>query len=148
MNKAWIAISGLILGVSVVLTAHSEPVAKSTEEALQAGNKNIRLDFKMVPLDDDDEGVFIITAGPAYETSTYWKGDNHEVLFDVSGRILLKDDGNYILYYVAHVKFDGKEGKAKFSASSSIVLVPGKEASAAQLGEKTLVVLATPLKMQ
>lgn len=152
MKRALMLASMLTLTVSVSAAYGEAGATASDTQAKQdqasTVTKNIRLDFKMMPLEDDDNGVFIITAGPGYRTSTHWDGEGNDIRFEVSGTITIRDDGKLVVKYDAHLLFHTGEGRAEFRTSSTVLLEAGKELTVAQMGEKTLMICATPIRSQ
>jgi hypothetical protein len=150
MTFALVATAILAIGASI---AQGEPDVTASDTAAKqeqpiAITKNIRLDFKMIPLEEDDNGVFILTAGPEYRTSTRWDGEGTEIRFEVSGKITIREDGKLVVQYAAHLRFHTAEGKAEFRTASTVLLEAGKELAVAQMGEKTLMICATPINPQ
>ena len=113
---------------------------KETTEFL---GKNIRLDFRRMPHDEKDQGVFIVTASPSFKTITSINGGNGEVEFQVSGRVELRDGGGILVTYEASMAFNGNGQGAKFRAASSVLLQPGQELGVSRMGDKTLVIRAS-----
>jgi len=122
---------------------------KKKVEQLTFLKKNVRLDFKRVPLEEEDQGTFIITASPAFNTLTRFRGDFGEAEFEVSGKLKLLDDGRILLAYEAYTSFDGHEEEgAEFHVASTVILQSNKELQVARMGDKILVIRASfePLK--
>lgn len=126
----------------VCLPAISEP-AYGEKEKPEPLARNVRIDFKTIPLADDDKGVFIITGSNQYETRTEFKGDGTRVRFGSFGTLRIQDTGRLFLTYHTHLQLEGPEGKASFYVEGGILLIPGKETELARMGDKILVVTAS-----
>lgn len=106
-------------------------------------DRNVRLDFKIVPLEGNDRGMFVITAVPEYETRVSFKREGQEVEVEIEGEIGLRDDGKILVFYNAHMAWEGNDSQANFHASSGVLLKPGRELEVSRFGEKTLVIRAS-----
>jgi hypothetical protein len=113
------------------------------EEKIQILDRNIRLEFKLLPLEEHDRGVYVITASPWYATRVEFSGEEMEVAFAATGRIETIADDEFFLSYEVSVRFAGDEEEAEFHVESSARLKVGQAVDAASMGEKTLVIRAT-----
>jgi len=105
--------------------------------------RNVLLEFKAIPLEEGDTGIFIISASSEFENHIRLEGDDGEILFGVSGRIQLLDEDHIFVYYEAHTELTGDDGEAEFHTESGVLLQSGRPLLAAKLGDKTLVITAT-----
>ncbi len=149
-------VAGILMVVSLVI-AQEEPgedfrdedaeVEEEFEEddegEIEAFDRNVRLDFKIIPLEGNDRGMFVITAVPEYETSVFFKGEGHAVEVEIEGEIGLRDDGRIFVFYDANMAWEGNNAQANFHASSGVLLRPGRELEVSRFGEKTLVMKAS-----
>ncbi len=139
----------LCVGILVLAIggAAAEPGASAEvegqEEEIEILARNIRLDFKMVPLEADDKGVFLVTASSWYQTSVRFEREGTEIEFGVSGHVRIVEDDRLFITYEGHVEFSGQEEKAEFHVDSSALLQPGEECQVASMGDKTLVIRAS-----
>jgi len=113
------------------------------ERDIEILERTVRLDFKAVPLEDGDEGVYIVTASSQYATAIRLGGDDGALEFEVSGEVRLLDDGRIFVRYEAHTFFEGEDGEAEFHVASGVVLKSGQELAVSRLGDKTLMIGAT-----
>ncbi len=151
MRRILVVVVGLLMVVSLVI-AQEEPGEDFEEEEEfededegepEVFDRNVRLDFKIIPLEGNDRGMFVITAVPEYETSVFFKGEGHAVEVEIEGEIELCDDGRILVFYDAHLAWEGNDGQANFHASSGVLLKPGRELEVSRFGEKTLVIKAS-----
>lgn len=144
VNRLFICVGVFILGAGLAI-AEQELGAEvdDQQEHVESFGKNIRLDFMMVPLENDDKGVYIVTASPYYETSVQFEGDEGRVAFGVSGEVAIRDDGRIFVVYEATMQFKGHEGEGEFNASSSVILKLGQKVGVARMGDKTLTIRAS-----
>jgi hypothetical protein len=115
------------------------------DEEVEQFDRNVRLDFKMVPSDEKDRGAFIIAASPEFEMNVLYRSKQGSIGFNVSGEVLPREDGRIFVRYEAAVAMKGDEGEAEYVAYSSVLLVPGKKLQASRMGDKTLVITASYL---
>ena len=137
----WVSILLLGSGLAMAEPEHDEDHEDRAQE-LEQLERNVRLEFKLVPLDEGDQGVVVVVASPDFRTLTRYHNDEYEVLFVASGRLDLVDDEHIFLAYEAHVEFEGDGEEAEFVVTSSILLTPGKSTPAARMGDKTLMITA------
>ncbi len=157
MRKVFIVVAGLLLVVSLVI-AQEEPGEDFEDENdeieeiddededdddFETFGRNVRLDFKIIPLEGNDRGMFVITAVPEYRTSVAFSGEGHEAEVEIEGEIDLRDDGRIFVFYDAELTWEGNDGRAHFQASSGVLLHPGKALEVSRFGEKTLVIKAS-----
>lgn len=144
MKRLWLCLGIIICAIAVaVVAADTSEEIEGQKEATKVLGKNIRLDFKAVPLEEGDKGIYIITASPEYETGIRLKGDNGKIVFEVSGKVNLLDDGSIFVRYDAHTILKDKKGEAEFSVSSGVILKPGQELGVSRMGDKTLMIRAS-----
>ena len=141
-SALWVSMLLLGSGLALAEPEHYEGGDSGTEKVEQL-ERNVRLEFKLVPLDEGDQASYVLAASPNFRTLTRYQNEEFEVLFEVSGRIDLVDDDRIFLAYEAHVEFDGDDEEAEMIVSSSVLLKPGKATAAARMGEKTLMVTAS-----
>ncbi len=156
MKRILVMVVGLLMVVSLVI-AQEEPgedfkdedaeveeeFEEEDDEEIEVFDRNVRLDFKIVPLEGNDRGMFVVTAVPEYETGVSFRGKGHEVKAEIEGEIALRDDGRIFVFYDAHMAWEGNGGQANFHASSGVLLRPGRELEVSRFGEKTLVIKAS-----
>jgi hypothetical protein len=116
------------------------PIPRPKIERLE---RNVRLDFAVVPLEEGDQGVFLVTASSRYETGVQFKGKDGRVVFEATGTVKILEDDQVFVTVRAHLFFRGGEGEGNFQIDSSAILKPGKSMEIARMGEKTLVVKAS-----
>lgn len=107
--------------------------------------RNVKLDFKLLPLGENDHGTYVVTASPAFATNVRYKRPESTIELQTSGNIQLLDDGRVFVTYQMHLVFEGDAAEATYGVSSSVVLKSGQEQEVANIGEKTLVIRATLL---
>lgn len=141
MKRLWLFLGILVCAIAVaVVAAATSAEVEDQKEATKVLGRNIRLDFKAVPLEEGDNGIYIITASPEYETSIRLEGDDGKIDFEVSGEVKPLDDGSIFVLYEAHTILKDKEGEAEFSVSSGVILKPGQELGVSRMGDKTLMI--------
>ena len=118
------------------------------DDDIEVLGRNIRLDFKLTPLEAGDQGSFIVTAIPEFELEVSYKGQGTKVTFTVGGEVAILDDGKILVSYSGNVFYQGGEGEAEMYSSSGVILEPGKKLKVAKLGEKTLVIEARYLETE
>ena len=144
MNRLFVWAVILVVGTGWAMADDATPVrAEDKKAATEFLGKNVRIEFKRMPRDENDQGVFIITASPAFATVTSMNGANGDVEFQVSGRVELRDGGGILVTYEASMAFNGNGQGAKFRAASSVLLQPGQELGVSRMGDKTLVIRAS-----
>jgi hypothetical protein len=102
--------------------------------------RNVRIDFKLLPEEDDAHPLFVVTAVPAYVTRIAFSNNDTEFEVDVSGEVTIRDDGKVHVSFNATLRFDGNDGEARMEALGAVVVGPGEELAAASMGERTLYV--------
>ena len=107
--------------------------------------RNVKLDFRLLPLGDNDHGTYVVIASPAFGTSVRYKRPESTIELQTSGNARIMDDGRVFLTYQMHLVFEGDAAEATYGVSSSVLLKPGQEQEVANVGEKTLVIRATLL---
>jgi hypothetical protein len=144
MRAAWLCVGVLVCAV-VVATAQAHDSVKVEERTKTPASlgRNVRLDFKAVPLEEGDEGLYIITASSEFGTSVELEGEEGQLAFEVSGEIALLDDGRLFIRYEARVLIEGEEGEGAFSVRSSVILKPGQDLGVSRIGDKTLMIRAS-----
>ena len=115
-------------------------------EDVEQFDRNIKIDFKMAPAEDHNQGTFVVTATPAFATSTFYKGAEGSIDFEVSGQVLPRDDGRLFLRYEATATAQGGHGEAEFYVYAGVLLKPGKELKTSRMGDRTLIVSASYLE--
>ena len=106
-------------------------------------DRNVRLDFELVPADADDQNVFVVTALSRFKIGVEFKGPGGAIEFETSGEILLRDDGRISVVHNTRVTFEGEQERGHFHVSSGILLRPGESLEVSRMGEKTLVIRAS-----
>ncbi len=105
--------------------------------------RNVKLDFKLLPLGENDHGTYVVTASPAFGTSVRYKRPESTIELQTSGNVQILDDGRVFMTYQMHLVYEGDGAEAAYGVSSSVALKPGQEQEVANIGEKTLVIRAT-----
>jgi hypothetical protein len=144
MKKLWLLIGIVIcvFALTGVAEEHHEHDDDHGEER-EVFDRNIRLDFRSVPQDEGDPGIFILTATPEFVTHVRAEGDGGEIVFEVFGEIELMDDGKFFVQFECHTFMHHKEGEAEFNVETGVILTPGKEVGVSRLGDKTLMIKAS-----
>ena len=97
----------------------------------------------MLPLEDNDRGVYVITASPSYATHVEFSEEDMRLALHVNGHIEVIDDNAFFVAYKVSVEYEGEEEEAEFHVKSSARLIAGQAFEAASMGEKTLVIRAS-----
>lgn len=119
--------------------AHDE---EEGEEHLEILDQNVRLVFRVEPLDDDDREVFLVTATPHFAHETEYSGQNMEIEFAVAGHLRILEENQILLVFEAHLLYEGNDDRALFHVESSVVIEAGATIEVASMGDRTLVVQA------
>ena len=143
MQRLLLCVSVIVIAFAGAAEPETEVEDEGWEEGLENLERNVRLDFKAVPLEGDDRGVFVVTAARWYVTATRYEGNGFQIAFKVSGHIQIMDDGRMFLTCEGHMEFVGADEQAEFNVESSALLAPGEDFELASMGEKTLVVRAS-----
>ena len=72
--------------------------------------KNVRLDFRMVPDEPDDEPLFLITAVSKFRAHASFENDEGEFSFRVGGQIDVTEEGLLLVVYEAEMSMHGMAG--------------------------------------
>ena len=142
MKRLWLCVGILVCGMTVA-AADNPAEAQEQEEELEVLGRNIRLDFKAVPLEPGDNGIYIITASPEYETSIRLEGVDGKIFFEVSGEVRLLDDGRIFVRYEANTIINSNDQETEFGFRSSVILKPGQELGVSRMGDKTFMIRAS-----
>jgi len=145
------------LGIGILLCASGVGAQneKGAEQQLLAGgsggfgkalDRNIRLEFKIVPLEPENRGLWIVVASSVYRASAHFTQENSEIEFSVNGQIMPQDNGKILLGYECSMSLKGQGSGAQIKLGSSALLVPGVELPVGSVGDKTLVVKASFLE--
>ena len=105
--------------------------------------KNVRLDIWLIPLEDGDEGTFVITATPDFAAWVEFSNEAISITFKISGQIKITDDGRFFVEYKIATTFESPQGDGGFGTQSSAILEADQELSVSHIGEKTLVLRAS-----
>ena len=105
-------------------------------------DRNVRLDFEMVPADADNQSLFVVTALSRFKVSVAFKGPEGGMELEASGEIVLRDDGRIFVVHETTVTFEGEQSRGHFQVSSGVILRPGEELEVSRMGEKMLVIRA------
>ena len=106
-------------------------------------DRNIRLDFQMVPADADNQSLFVVTALSRFKVNVAFKGPDGEMELGASGEIVLRDDGRIFVVHETTVTFEGDQSHGHFRVSSGVILRPGEDLEVSRMGEKMLIIRAT-----
>ena len=147
MKRLWICMGILVCAIVIAVVAtdaseEGEHHAKAPEH-LDRLDRNVRLDFQSVPLEEGDEGMYIVTASPEYETSVRVEGPDGRIAFKVGGQVRLLDDGGIFLRYETHAHLAGKGQEVEGHVRSSVILKGGQELPVSRVGDKTLMIRAS-----
>ena len=144
MKKLWLCLGILVCGLPVAAAEADHPAkVQEQKKELRILEKNIRLEFKAVPLGEGDKGTYIITAFPDYQTGIRLQGEDGTIDFAVSGQVKVLEDGRIFVRYDARTLVTNKKGSANFIARSGVVLRPGEELGVSRMGDKTLMIRAS-----
>jgi len=144
MKRLWLCVGILLCGITVAAAEADNPAeVEEQEEELEILERNIRLDFKAVPLDPGDKGIYIVTASPDYETSVRHEGNDARIFFEVSGEVKLLDDGRIFVSYEANTIINSNDQETEFGFRSSVILKPGQELGVSRMGDKTFMIRAS-----
>lgn len=121
---------------------HEEEYAEHEREP-DILDRNVRLEFMLVPKEDDDTSMFIITASSWFETSTRYENDDIHFDWSVAGHIRIIDDEELFVTVEGHMAYTGNGEEAEFRIESSARVVAGRNFKLASMGDKTLLVRAT-----
>lgn len=134
-------------------TPKEKPGNKTTETQTDYLAKPVRLHFKLIPEEEEDNVFSVLCAGGKYVIRSEGKGEEpgnaHKYQFAIDGQALPTDDpGQIRLTFKVKVSFEyrGKEEKNAHSirAEGSTVIASGKTVTLAELGERRLIVEVTP----
>ena len=118
---------------------HEERVEEAETEIL---GQNVRLQFSMVPAEEDNAGLFVVTGGAWFEMTSFFQGVDGSMEYGVSGRAHWLEDGRLFVRFEARLSMQGEKEEGNFHCESGVVLVPGRELAVSRFGDKTLVVRA------
>ena len=139
---AFAAAFALCTGVLLAQDAADDAAANGKAAKVAMLDRNVRLDFEMVPEEEGAQSVFVVTASSRFEVNVSFKGQGAEMEFEASGEIALRDDGTIFVLHQTHVEFEGGEGRARFHVSSGVLLKPDEPLEVARMGDRTLVIVA------
>lgn len=145
MRKLCATLTTTLLAIMMMLTASSagEEKADAKSSAPEILEKNVRLDIWLIPLEDGDEGTFVITATPDFATWVEFSSEAISISFKISGAITIMGDGRFLVEYETTTTFDSPQGDGGFGTQSSALLEADQELSVSHIGEKTLVLRAS-----
>ena len=106
-------------------------------------DRNIRLDFRLVPEEEDDKPTFVVTAIPRYRTMGRYANADGEGMLEISGEVDIREDNQILVVLEAEMEFRSGEKETGWHVSTGVLLKPGEEFEVARMGEKTLVVRAS-----
>jgi hypothetical protein len=135
----------MLIGVLPAVTWGADGRSTSGLIRQARGNlgKNVRLDFKAVPLEEGDKGVYVITATPNYNTGVNIRGEDGSLAFSVSGSVQLLDKDIILVRYAARTVVSDENGEAEYEVASGVMLEPGQEIAVSGMGGKTFVIRAS-----
>lgn len=143
MKRLWLCVSVLVCAIAVAPAAEKPEKATQRKQSSRILARNVRLDFKAVPLEEGDSGVYIITAAREYSTAVRLQGEEGELEFEVSGEVELLDDGRIFVRLQARALLNGDGEEAEFNVFSGVILKPGQELGVSRMGDKTLMIRAS-----
>jgi hypothetical protein len=135
----------LLLTQGALVAEEAVAEAEKSESGVEFLGRNVRLDFRMVPEEPDDEPLFIITAVSEFEAGASFENDGGSFSFHIDGQIEVAEDGLLLVVYEAELNMDSMEGGGKTRARSGVLLKPGQELGVARIGDKTLMIKASYL---
>ena len=106
-------------------------------------DRNVRLDFEMVPADAENQSLFVVTALSRFKVGVEFKGPEGAMEIGASGEIVLRDDGRIFVSHQTVVTFEGEQSRGHFQVSSGVIVRPGEHLEVSRMGEKVLVIRAT-----
>ena len=143
MKRFWLClgIALCVMGGGIARAENHEEVPEHKE--LQVLERNIKIEFKAVPLEKGDKGTYIVTAFPEFETGIRLEGPDGKIHFVVSGEVNLLEDGKIFVRFEAHTILREKKGEAEFNVRSGVILNPGEELGVSRMGDKTFMIRAS-----
>ena len=144
MKKALVVLAAVLL-VLAVGRSDEEVVetVEGREQEIEVLDRNVRLDFKLVPEEEDDDPFFIVTAIAGFEMSARFEGEEGRAEFSIGGSVDFVEEDRLLVILEAELAFAGEEGEAEFGVVCGVLLVPGEEREVASMGDRTLVVRAS-----
>ena len=112
------------------------------EEELEVLHRNVRLEFKVLPLEEGDRGAYVVTATPWYTTHAKFIGEKIHLDFHAGGHVRIMDDNEFFVTFEVEVGYEVPGTTAEFHVDSSARLVAGQALEVASMGDKTLVISA------
>ena len=107
---------------------------------------NVRLEFELTPLEDDDRPLFVITASSNYGTHTQFSGPDGSFIIKIRGKIKPMESGKIFILIGAEMDWEGDAEEAEFALQASVLAKPGEKMTVGRMGEKTLMVKASYVK--
>jgi len=88
MKRVFVAMAAVLV-ILAVGRSDEEVVetAEGREGEIEVLDRNVRLDFKLVPEGEDDHPIFIVTAIAGFETSARFEGGEGRAEFSIGGSI-------------------------------------------------------------
>jgi len=106
-------------------------------------DRNVRIEFRLVPAKADDQPLFVVTAQPWYETGVAFHAEQNAMEIRVEGEVALREDQAAIFVSVeALMKFRGEGQEGVFELSTGVLLEPGKPLTIGQMGDRAFVLQA------
>lgn len=144
MKKAFVVMAAVLL---ILAVGRSEEEMGETvegrEDEFEVLDRNVRLDFKLVPEEEDDDPFFIVTAISGFQTRARFEGGEQRGERYVGGRVDFVEEDRLLVILEVEMGIAGEEGEAEFNVTCGVLLTPGEEREVASIGEKTLVVRAS-----
>lgn len=140
----------LVLLAAIALCAGALLGQEAQSDAPKAGaekpamlDKNVRLDFEMVPADAADQSMFVVTALSRFKVSVEFKGPAGGMEFEARGDIVLRDDGRIAVVCETTVTFEGDQSRGHCHVSCGVILRSGEHLEVSRMGDKVLVIRAS-----
>ena len=148
MKRIICLVAGLLVASATVVPAQDAPAPQPAPAPAEAPHAlpaaNVKVTFKLIPADQGDQEMFVVSSGAYSSRRSFENGDTTHWM-EVSGDLGPQQDGRLLLRLTVSAHYEGEENSAEFQTSSTLLLAPGKEVEVAKFGEKTLVVSFKPL---
>ncbi len=102
--------------------------------------RNVRIDFQLLPLEDEDDEVFVVTSVSWFSSHVEFSNEDVRIEFHASGHIEVLDDDEFLIAYEVGVGYATDSEEAEMHAEAAARLTPGQPLKAASMGDKTLVI--------
>ena len=143
MKRLWLCF--VLLGCVAVtaLAANSDGAGEKRGGACAPGAlaRNVKLTF--APLEEDDKGIYIVTASPEFESGVTFNGADGSFVLEVSGSVALLDDDRIYVRFHFMMRGRGESEENGSSVSTGIILKDGQQLDVTRMDGKSLMVGAS-----